>query len=241
MKFNSSPTIVAGLVSFAVGGAVLADSATAPEMRFSMSIGGNLCTWTDSWGVSAGGPYWAYNDSYEAPGGSMMYQLLVDPDPILGFDLGFTNTTETDQDFHIVLSLPVAPFSGGTKIGGMISGSLVDESEDGFAAVSSVGTLPIFDATIDDVTWLTLFDSPFQALVTEVGGTTEIGPDADGLPGTSKDGPFVVQDLISVELNFRLSAGDTVWFNGIFIVEYVPAPPAALLLVGLIAKRRRRN
>lgn len=241
MKFNNLHGLVAGLIAFVGGGAASADSATAPEMKFEMSVGGSMSTWTDSWGISAGGPYWAYNSSYSLPGASVNYNLLVDPDPILGFDFGFLNDTGEDQVFNIVVSLPVAPFAGATKIGGSIGGSITDLNEDGYASLASVGSDAIYQATIDGATWLTLFDAPYLSEVNEVGATIDLGPDADGLPGPTKDGPVVVNDLISIELTFALSAGDFANFNGIFIVQYVPAPAGALLLLGVSAFRRRRN
>lgn len=241
MKLNTSQFTLVGLLAVIGGGSAVADSATAPEMKFAMSVGDHVANWTDSWGISAGGPFWSYNSSYSSPGGSVHYQLLVDPDPILGFDFGFVNDTNEVQVFNIIVSLPVAPFGGATKIGGSIAGSVTDQNKDGYASFATVDSLPIYHGTIDGESWLTLFDAPYLAEVTVPGGTTDLGPDADGLPGATKDGPVGVSDIISIELTFELSPGDYANLNGLFIVQYVPTPAGALVLLGLAAKRRRRN
>lgn len=222
--------------------AASAETATAPNLGFTMSVGNTTSTWQDSFGVSPDATLWSYSGEHSNSNGSVSYSVSANPDPILGFDFSFENLTATTQDFFVLLTLPVTPWNGTTLIGASIGGSVTDANNDGIGTLSTIG-VPVFDGLIDGSSWLTLFDSPFTASVPFSGGTEIVGPDTDGLPGPSNPGPGTVNSTISVVLNFSLTGGDRAAFTGVFIVEYstIPAPAGALVLLGLAGTRRRRD
>ncbi len=243
MKYHAH--IVRFLVAASVGGSLsssaLADSATAPEISFSMSVGQQSSSWKDSFGVSAGGALWAYNSSHSMEGAGVSYSLLADPDPLLSFNFGFINDTQETQLFHFVMTLPVAPHLGATKIGATVGGYVEDFDQSGHASIATLEGDPLFDGVIDGSSWMPLLSDPFEAQVNEAGGATPIGEDADGMPDPIYDGPTGVSQMISVELTFLLSPGDLANIEGSFLVVYVPAPAAAVLLLAAPAFRRRRT
>jgi len=242
MKLINHSCVLTGLAVASITLSAGAATETAPAMQFSMSIGSNQSSWTDVFGASAGGTLWSYNSSHLMQGGGMHYALEVDPDPILGFDFSFFNDTLQTQTFFVMVSLPVTPFAGATKIGASIGGSVTDANFDGIGNLkTTAGQSSIFKGWIDGAEWMTLFDAPYDVFVPYTGATEILGPDVDGLPGPSIDGPGLVSNSMSVTLMFDLSAGDRASFTGVFIVEYVPTPAGALALLGLGLLRRRRR
>jgi len=73
-------------------------------------------------------------------------------------------------------------------------------------------------------------------------GTFVIGPDSFGLPGLTTAGPAVVTS-IGIQLQFTLSAFDSISLTSFYQVEPVPAPAglAVLGLAGLVGFGRRRR
>lgn len=204
--------------------------------------GGVISSWTSSLGASVMGSAWTFNGGSSAGGDApVQYSVAGGPPPVLGFDFSFFNDTEFTQTFFVMVSLPVAPHAGATKIGATIGGSVTDSNFDGVGSVrASTGESSIFTAFIDGTPWLTLFNAPYVAEVPFTGGTEILGPDGDGLPGPTLDGPVGIWTYISVTLKFDLTAGDRASFTGVFIVDYVPTPAGVLAFLGLGLLRRRR-
>lgn len=234
-------TLIASALACAVCSIASGASETAPVIGFDMSIGQHTSSWQDAFGTAiADSTLWSYGGSMSNAGGSLEYSLYADPDPVLGFDFSFWNTSEETQAFSVVVTLPVAVWANATTIGASIGGSVTDANSDGDALLSSISNGPVFNGLIDGAAWLPLFEG-ISVTAPYAGGTTIIS-DVDGLPGPSKPGPLGVDFTISITLDFNLTPGDRASFTGVFIVEYVPAPSAALLLVGgALLGRRRRN
>lgn len=235
-------TIITAATLIATGLSTIAaaETTTAPTIFFDMSIGQTQISWTDSFGVAqANSSLWGYTGQRSSSAGGLTYSVVADPDPVLGFDFTFSNDTDTTQSFNVVMTLPVTPWPGETKIGALIGGSVTDANANGHAVLSSVNNSSIFTGSIDGATWLPLM-SDVLVEVPNAGGTSFI-TDIDGLPGPTKTGPTVVDSHLTIELNFQLTAGDEASFSGMFIVEYVPAPAGTLLLfgAGFIGRRRR--
>jgi len=238
----NTKTLITGSVSALVLCALAgAETETAPTIHFDMSIGGASSLWTDSFGLAAeDSSLWYYAGGQSNSNGSLTYTLYADPDPILGFDFSFHNTTGSTQTFNVIVTLPVTAWANATMIGASIGASVTDANFDGSAFLSSVGGGDIFNGKIDGATWLPLF-SAVNVGVPFNGGTSTIS-DVDGLPGPSNPGPFGVTTDIAITLTFDLTAGDRASFTGVFIVEYVPAPAGALAFAGLgFLGRRRRD
>jgi len=240
MNVNHRNLITGLIATTLLCGTSIAETETAPTINFNMSIGFVSSVWSDSFGVAAGNSsLWHYSGQQSNSAGTIGYAVYADPDPVLGFDFSFSNDTQFTQTFNVFMTLPVTAWPGATTIGASIGASVTDANFDGIGMLSSVAGGPIFDGTIDGVSWLALLHD-VNLDVPEAGGTSTID-DVDGLPGPSNEGPVAVNEYISISLTFDLSAGDHASFSGVFIVEYIPAPAGALAFLGLgLVGRRRR-
>ena len=165
----------------------------------------------------------------------------VEVDPGLGFGLTITNTQSFTETFSIVLDVAVPGWSDGTLQGASIGGSVSDTNFDGNASLMAADP-SLMGAFLDGNRQIDL-GSGLDVSVDILGGTSTFGPFSKGLSGGAATivGPSTTDGLLSIEIDFTLSAGDTASFSGGYLVEYVPSPAAILALGGLGAFRRRRG
>ena len=242
MTLNHSIARSLGLAAVLVASsAAMASTETAPSLSFDLKVGSTSASWSDNFGGAvADSKFFSYAGSKNTSKGSFEYSIMADPDPVLGFDFSFWNTSDETQVFSVLVTLPVVPWANATTMGASIGGSVTDANGDGIGTLSSVGTDSVFTGWIDGALWMPLLkaisvDVPFT-------GGTSIISDVDGLPGPSKPGPFGVANTMSIALEFQLTPGDRASFTGVFIVEYIPAPSALVVLAGgMVIGRRRRN
>lgn len=168
------------------------------------------------------------NDSFE-----IIWEATGDFDPVVSNPIAVTNLLGVAQDFTILVTLPIAPLSPATVTGGSIAGEVTANGAT-TAMLSSVPGLPIYQAMLDGSPFMSLLDDP--QLVTTAGGTSAtMGPASFGTPIPSMIGPAVTTS-IGIELNFRLSAGDSAGFTSVFVAEQVPEPATCTLLgIGFFA------
>lgn len=152
----------------------------------------------------------------------------------------FYNASFAARTFEYVQLLPTAGGNGGSNwvMNGSVSATLSDLNGNG-GSFSSAG-LPVYRATIDDVTVASLWTVPFNFTLDGPYLSQSVTPATfSNIPvplGSNPDG------VLGIALRFTLSAGDAVTISGTF--EVVPAPAAASLLViaaGSGLGRRRRS
>ena len=156
---------------------------------------------------------------------------------ILASALGFLNTSSTDSNFEVAVSLPVTLAPGNAFYGGSIGGTLTGD-EDG-AFLSNMGDTALYNAYVDGVGIASLIESPFE-LTTGAFESSDLSSEAFGDPIPSLEA-FAAQESMSIALNFMLGAGDSFAVTSNYVAQ-VPAP-GALALLGIAAgfKRRRRR
>jgi hypothetical protein len=178
---------------------------------------------TFSWAGAERGDLW-----------QMEWEVTGDPDPFLNAVFTITNLAPTPQDFTQTVSMPVTPINIATIMGGSVSLTVIDQTLNN-GNPPSIGTdsaaNAMYTALVDGVPVQTLLNAP-QSFVGTTNGTTAFGPADFGVPIPSAPGPSPVTTDIEIELNSRVSAGDTAVLVATFVIEAVPEP-AGFSLFGL--------
>jgi len=152
----------------------------------------------------------------------------------------FYNASFAARTFEYVQLMPTAGSSSGTNwvMNGSVSATLSDLNGNG-GFFSSAG-LPVYRATIDDVTVASLWTEPFNFALTGPYLSESVTPASfSNIPVPLGSNP---EGVLGIVLRFTLSAGDAVTISGTF--ETIPAPGVASLLViaaGSGFGRRRRS
>lgn len=175
------------------------------------------------------------------------WEMTVKPDPHIIIFSSVRNLAPIDRTFSLSFLLPLAvPITPASFHGGSIDATVTDTNGDASATLAEVGS-GIYDGQIDGVSTLSLLSIPTVPLGCGGTGCSANAVDFFGLPaagtlGASLPGGSALTS-IGVNLDFVLSAGDTVTFSGLFEVVPVPVPAAIWLLggslVGLVVTRRR--
>ena len=176
------------------------------------------------------------------------WDIVVNPDPFIDASLIVRNNLPIDQEFTFNIELPITPsLSGGTLIGGSFSGTLTEGGGNGATMRALDAQTPFYAALIDGNVVQTLFDNP-DAITAQSFETVTFGPESFGnfpQPIPSLAGPDAANSTIGINLNFIVSANDSVTLTGTFVVEPVPEPSTVVLcisaLIGLLAFGRRRR
>lgn len=142
--------------------------------------------------------------------------------------------------FSIMVTQDLAFAMTATQIWGNGGMTLtIDESPNGFAGTLSAIGSPIWNYRINNSDAASLFDPPFQ-----LGGSN--GPSTISASNTalngSQTGPYIgaVVTSIGIRLDFDLSPGERVTFNGALGIIPAPGALALLGLAGLVGRPRRR-
>lgn len=152
----------------------------------------------------------------------------------------FFNSSSSSRTYTYYQYATVAGGAGASIMSGSVTATVTDLNGNG-AVLGAVGSLPIYTATVNDVSVRTLWQ-PFSNF--NVGqflsqATTPGAFAGEVIPGgsTSSDA------LLGIILKFTLSAGDSVSFASTFTVNSVPAPGALALLAvsGATGAGRRRR
>lgn len=154
--------------------------------------------------------------------------------------LSLTNLSGATQTYSMILSLPTSVSGDYTGLfNGSVSAVLITG---GPGSMSSVAGVPLWTASSGGVVAGELFTDPFNA--TRSGpGATSLGSRSFG--GSSPSHPTsAFGEMLSISLNFTLSAGATASFSSAFAGTGIPVPaPGALAVLGMagLASRRRRR
>jgi hypothetical protein len=223
----------------------------APELTIKIAgPGDNVVEIPDVPGQEIDGEFrWAGSEEV-ADSWSVAWQIKGDPDPSLNPVFHITNLTAAPQDFSVTATLPVTPINIATLMGGSVSLTAIDNTLDNGSPpiVESVTSGDaIYIARADGVDVQTLLDAP-QSFVGTENGTTAFGPEDFGVPIPSDPGPSQLLSDIEIEINARVSAGDTAVVVATFVVDPVPEPAGislfgvgAVALAGIGRRCRRRR
>ena len=183
--------------------------------------------------------------AHKVPGRfSIEWVVNADPDPFLHQVFTFTNNYSTTKNFTLTATLePISPaITGQSLTGGSVSLTVID-SGGGTAELSSITGVPIYMSLLDNVPHQSLLD-PSQSFVTGNYGTTASGivPEEFGTPIPSLIGPPVLSS-IGIELNARLTSGDTATIVATLVVTPEPGTVTLLAIGGvtMLLRRRRRH
>ena len=174
---------------------------------------------------------------------SIEWVVSADPDPFLHVVYTITNDSPDTKDFTLKTTLPISPaITGQSLTGGSVSLTVID-SGGGTAELSSITGVPIYMSLLDNVPHQSLLD-PSQSFVTGNYGTTASGivPEEFGTPIPSLIGPPVLSS-IGIELNARLTSGDTATIVATLVVTPEPGTVTLLAIGGvtMLLRRRRRH
>jgi hypothetical protein len=143
--------------------------------------------------------------------------------------------------FSIMISQTLAGAMTATAVGGNGGMTLtLDDSPNDFAGTLRAINNPIWNYRLNGADVASLFDAPFQLGGSD--GPSTVSASNIGLnPGQT--GPLVgtVVTSMGIRLDFDLSPGERVTFNGAFFVIPAPGALALLGLAGMVGGRRRRN
>jgi hypothetical protein len=168
------------------------------------------------------------------------WNLLVDDDPVVSGITAVTNNTNAIQQFTLIFTLTTGAIGPQTLVGGSISGSVTDNTND-VATVSAPVGGSIYEAQLDGTGIATLHDDPFSAsafnfLSNPIAGAAFGTPIPSQLEGA-------VTANIGIRLDFTLTPFDSASFTSNFVVIPIPEPGSfglvALGLLGVAAIRRR--
>jgi MYXO-CTERM domain-containing protein len=241
LSIGSSARLAAAAVACAIVAPAFAD---APAMTLTINSGmfGKNLQLDPSSIVNCVGTYagstFGMNDLWR-----LDYNLAASVNGSMGSQSGslsLTNLSGATQTYSITLSLPTLVTGDYT---GLFNGSLAAVLiTGGPGSMSSVEGLPLWTASSGGVVAGELFTDPFSA--------TRNGPGATSLGSRSFGGtaPSVPSDtygeMLSITLNFVLSANATASFSSAFAGVGTPVPaPGALAVLGLagLSSRRRRR
>jgi len=172
---------------------------------------------------------------------SLEWTVVADPDPFLHVVYTITNLSEDTEDFTLTSTLPIAPeITGSSLTGGTVSVTLIEAGGD-TAELSSADGQPIYQATIDGTPFQSLMNAP-QSHTASTYGVTVVPLEEFGSPSPSLVGPPVLS-TIGIELNIRLSPGDTASVVATLLVTPEPGTMILLAMGGMtfLARRRRRH
>jgi hypothetical protein len=214
---------------------------------------------------------WGLNNVTENPDGSFdatgsrtqsdlwaySWDITAKVDPFITANLTLTNLSASTQTFTLLATLSTSPPFSPAFYGGSVSAIASDANRDG--ALSFGNSSGIYSGSIDGTTVLNLlaFSSSIGCSITSPPTppcTLDAGSHMAGLgadlftPDGSLSYAAGVSGNIALQLEFSLSAGDSVTFASLFNVVPVPLPAAAWLLgsglVGLMGAgtmRRRKQ
>ena len=241
LSYGSSARLAAAVAACAIVAPVYAD---APSMTLTVNsgmFGKNLQldpTAIDNGVGSYVGSAFGMNNLWR-----LDYNLVATVDDASGSQSGafaLTNLSGSTQTYSMSVSLPTTVSGDYT---GLFNGSLTAVLITGGAgSMSSVAGLPLWTASSGGVVAGELFSDPFTA--------TRNGPGATSLGSRSFGGATPSEptsrfgEMLTISLNFTLSAGATASFSSAFAGTCIPVPaPGALVALGMagLASRRRRR
>ena len=173
------------------------------------------------------------------------WDISANADPFITGNLTFTNATDADQTFNIVLLLPTVSIAGPVQEMGEIGLTLTDTNLSGSADL----LLNQWHGLIDPIPGPPIFDMSLLSGALNCGGAgciTVLSPVSDTQIHDEADHNNSPITSIGTHINFTLSAGDTVSINTKWDVAPVPVPAAAWLFIsgfaGLMGMAKiRRN
>ena len=174
------------------------------------------------------------------------WSITVNTDPSISGTFNLTNLSTSTQTFILSVTLPIAPLSAPTRMGGFFGDvTYTDANSDSSVTLATVAANPFYRALIDALGVQDLG----SFTVTAFGGPGVFGTvsrQAFGEPIPSATGP-AANATIGIRTQFSLTGGDRVAIPVFFQVEAgVPTPePHAALLIGLgvagLAAARKRH
>lgn len=224
----------------------VADLELAPNIAMTMQNTSANDWWgyqfdTDSYGDTTGsGNFFQYTGETAWTECDVSWWHDLEVDPGLGFGFSVTNNLSYTESFQLTAEVTVPGWNDGTFIGASIGGSVSDSNFDGNAEL--VGRSDgLLTTLLDDMAELEVGQN--VSATTGFAGTTNFGPFSLGLSdiGPTIAGPNATNGVLSIEINFTLTPGDTAVFSGAYVVEYVPGPAGVFALLGLGGMRRRRS
>ena len=249
MSFNTlrGARVITGIVAAAALSLSASAGVVAPDLEFYLQVGDANPIEFYPIGVQTGPDTWHWEGNYNDPNGEWaMPQFTIDgdTDPLLNSFIAFQNNTNATQIYTITVLLPVSPIPGASLMDGSVGGSVTDADGNGTATAAAIAGSSIYQGLVDGAPAFgpasALLPFPYAASVPVGGSTAAIGPASFGQP-IPIPGPGVAS-TIGIQLQFSLTAGDSIALTSFFRVVPVPTPGALALLgmAGLTARRRRR-
>ena len=167
-------------------------------------------------------------------------ELDLDSDPVVTGTTAITNTFSTTQHITLLFTLPITPIPGATLTGGSFRGTVTDRDGDGATLATFGPGTAFYTALIDGADWQTLYPHS-QSVAAGQFLSSNVPSTNFGSPIPSLLGPPALT-TIGIRLDFTLTPFDSASFTSNHVVNPVPEPQTAgLLLIGLalLAKRRR--
>ena len=226
------------LLAAAPAGALIME--TTPAVSIAITIDGAAVVQpvsiTTTPSLTVQGAFESGSNSIEVGADLIQVVLCVKPDPFITSSFTITNSSSATQTFSFLSTLPVSPaIPSPTVMNGHISGTVTDANSSGSALVSTNGSAPLYQGWIDGgvVGTTALYSDP-----SSWGTGTIPYVSFASLPGGA------VASAIGIQINFTLSAGDSVTLDSFFEVLPVPEPASAGLVAiasaGLALLHRRR-
>ena len=162
-------------------------------------------------------------------------------DPIISTSFDVVNNTGSTQDYTFIFTIPIVPLVPATITGGSTGITITDTNGGGSGATLGTHTngRPTYFSQIDGGDYVSIDLSP---IVEPNNFESETDSGAFGTPIPSLIGPAATS-TIGIRYDFSLTAGDRAAVTGVFVVEPVPEPAAAMMLISgmlvMIPKRHR--